>query len=223
MRSSGVTYETPARLSRLLSSFRPDCIFHLAARSYPTASLAHPLETFDTNVGGTISLFECLRAAGMKPTVIVACSSAEYGTGCGRPIYRSKRLTRFIRASLRRRRTGSGFARGTVLRELRVPAIRIRIFQPLVPERRVMSVPISKRPSRSDGEATRRCWRLAISAIAARLWMCAIGAGAAIGGGEPRARRGFNLGGDDICSVEGIGGRGSRTGGFTFASSSGSS
>ena len=30
-------------------------------------------------MGGTINLFECLRASAMMPVVIVACSSAEYG------------------------------------------------------------------------------------------------------------------------------------------------
>ena len=33
----------------------------------------------ETNVGGTISLFESVRASGLMPTVVVACSSAEYG------------------------------------------------------------------------------------------------------------------------------------------------
>lgn len=67
------------RLSRLLKSFRPDRIFHLAAQSYPTVSLVQPRETIDTNVGGTVNLFECLRALDMMPLVVVACSSAEYG------------------------------------------------------------------------------------------------------------------------------------------------
>jgi len=67
------------RLSRLLSTFRPDRIFHLAAQSYPTVSLAQPRETIDTNVGGTVNLFECLRALDVTPVVVVACSSAEYG------------------------------------------------------------------------------------------------------------------------------------------------
>jgi len=68
-----------ARLSRLISSFRPDRIFHLAAQSYPTVSLTKPRETMDINAGGTINLYECLRALGIKPVVVVACSSAEYG------------------------------------------------------------------------------------------------------------------------------------------------
>jgi nucleoside-diphosphate-sugar epimerase len=33
----------------------------------------------DVNAGGTVNLFECLRTAGIMPTVVVACSSAEYG------------------------------------------------------------------------------------------------------------------------------------------------
>ena len=66
-------------LSRLASGFGADRIFHLAAQSYPVVSLNRPLETMDSNVGGTINLFECLRASGMRPIVVVACSSAEYG------------------------------------------------------------------------------------------------------------------------------------------------
>lgn len=67
------------RLSELISTFRPERVFHLAAQSYPTVSLLQPRETIDINVGGTINLFEALRAARMNPTVVVACSSGEYG------------------------------------------------------------------------------------------------------------------------------------------------
>ena len=67
------------RLSKHLSAFRPDRIFHLAAQSYPTVSLVQPRETMDINAGGTINLFECIRSAGITPVVLVACSSAEYG------------------------------------------------------------------------------------------------------------------------------------------------
>ena len=67
------------RLSELISSFRPDRVFHLAAQSYPTVSLDRPRETMDVNAGGTINLFESLRAAEIMPVVVVACSSAEYG------------------------------------------------------------------------------------------------------------------------------------------------
>src|SRR5437016_3487194 len=67
------------RLSDLISKFRPQRIFHLAAQSHPVVSLERPLETLETNVGGTVTMFESLRFTGMKPVVVVACSSAEYG------------------------------------------------------------------------------------------------------------------------------------------------
>jgi GDP-4-dehydro-6-deoxy-D-mannose reductase len=68
-----------SHLLELISDFRPDRVFHLAAQSYPTVSLIRPRETIDINVGGTVNLFECLRASGIMPVVVVACSSAEYG------------------------------------------------------------------------------------------------------------------------------------------------
>lgn len=67
------------RLQALIGKFRPDCVFHLAAQSYPTVSLTQPRETMEVNAGGTITLYECLRAEGLAPTVVMACSSAEYG------------------------------------------------------------------------------------------------------------------------------------------------
>jgi GDP-4-dehydro-6-deoxy-D-mannose reductase len=66
-------------LHRLISQFRPDRIFHLAAQSYPTVSLEKPRETVESNLCGTINLYESLRSLGLKPMVVVACSSAEYG------------------------------------------------------------------------------------------------------------------------------------------------
>ena len=66
-------------LSQLISTYRPNRIYHLAAQSYPTVSLVHPRETIDINAGGTVNLFESVRSAGIMPTVVVACSSAEYG------------------------------------------------------------------------------------------------------------------------------------------------
>ena len=68
-----------ACFSELIARFAPERVFHLAAQSYPTVSLARPQETFESNVGGTINLFESLRTSNLFPTVVVACSSAEYG------------------------------------------------------------------------------------------------------------------------------------------------
>ena len=63
-----------------LSRFRPDAVFHLAAQSYPTVSWQRPVETLETNVIGTANIFEAVKRLGTKVRVIVAGSSAEYGT-----------------------------------------------------------------------------------------------------------------------------------------------
>ncbi len=69
---------------RVVSSFMPEQIYHLAAQSYPTVSWKDPQATIDTNVNGTINLFESIKAIRQvfpdyDPMVVVACSSAEYG------------------------------------------------------------------------------------------------------------------------------------------------
>jgi GDP-4-dehydro-6-deoxy-D-mannose reductase len=64
---------------------RPAVIYHLAAQSLPTLSWRDPWTTMETNVRGTVNVFEAVRAvrasgdAQYDPMVVVACSSAEYG------------------------------------------------------------------------------------------------------------------------------------------------
>lgn len=72
-------------LYRILDKLRPATIYHLAAQSYPTVSLLRPQETFEINVTGTINLFEGIKEIrkndpSYDPVVVVACSSAEYGS-----------------------------------------------------------------------------------------------------------------------------------------------
>ena len=69
---------------RIMEEFQPDKIFHLAAQSYPTVSWTHPQITMDTNVVGTVNIFEAVKSVrkhrnDYDPIVVVACSSAEYG------------------------------------------------------------------------------------------------------------------------------------------------
>ncbi len=75
----GCDVRDSTRLTHLLSAFRPEQIFHLAGQSSPRLSLLRPRETMDVNAGGTVALFEALRVSAIRPTVVVACSSAEYG------------------------------------------------------------------------------------------------------------------------------------------------
>ena len=67
------------RVSHLLDEFQPTHIFHLGAQSLPTLSWADPVTTFESNVMGSLHLFEAVRRMKKRPTVISACSSAEYG------------------------------------------------------------------------------------------------------------------------------------------------
>lgn len=57
----------------------PDVVYLLAAQSYPALSWSAPIETLDTNVVGTATVYESIRASGLDPVVVVACSSAQYG------------------------------------------------------------------------------------------------------------------------------------------------
>jgi GDP-mannose 4,6-dehydratase len=63
----------------LMKDFMPTKIFHLAAQSYPTVSWAEPQFTLETNVIGTINIFEGIKKFAPNCKILNACSSAEYG------------------------------------------------------------------------------------------------------------------------------------------------
>jgi GDP-4-dehydro-6-deoxy-D-mannose reductase len=67
------------RLSHLFEEYRPTHVFHLGAQSLPTVSWADPVGTFESNVMGSLFLFEAVRRMKKHPVVVSACSSAEYG------------------------------------------------------------------------------------------------------------------------------------------------
>ena len=50
----------------IISECQPDQIFHLAAQSYPTVSWTNPQATIDTNVNGTINVYEVIKAVREK-------------------------------------------------------------------------------------------------------------------------------------------------------------
>jgi GDP-4-dehydro-6-deoxy-D-mannose reductase len=67
------------QVENAVQKVRPDVIFHLAAQSSPSVSWTEPDRTFYVNILGTLNLLEAVRAAGLKPVIVVAGSSAEYG------------------------------------------------------------------------------------------------------------------------------------------------
>ena len=63
----------------ILSFYKPDVIYHLAAQSRPDVSFEDPGFTITTNVIGTINLLEACVELSLKPLFINASSSAVYG------------------------------------------------------------------------------------------------------------------------------------------------
>lgn len=67
------------RVKSVLADYKPMYIFHLGAQSLPTVSWSDPVATFDSNIMGSLYLFEAVRHMKCRPIVVSACSSAEYG------------------------------------------------------------------------------------------------------------------------------------------------
>jgi len=67
------------RVTQVLAQYRPTHIFHFGAQSLPTVSWANPVETFESNIMGSLYLLEAVRHLSRPPVVVSACSSAEYG------------------------------------------------------------------------------------------------------------------------------------------------
>jgi GDP-4-dehydro-6-deoxy-D-mannose reductase len=66
------------RITQLVNSYQPSHVFHLGAQSLPTVSWANPVATFESNIMGSLYLFEGVRRMKRAPVVVSACSSAEY-------------------------------------------------------------------------------------------------------------------------------------------------
>jgi len=67
-------------LEVIIKNVNPNYIFHFGAQPYVIPSWEDPVNTIETNVIGTINIFEPIKKYNIKTKVIVACSSAEYGT-----------------------------------------------------------------------------------------------------------------------------------------------
>jgi len=63
-----------------------ECVYHLAARVFVPESVLYPREYNDVNVGGTVSVMEAMRDAGVK-RVVLASSGAIYGNQAHQPVH----------------------------------------------------------------------------------------------------------------------------------------
>jgi len=66
------------KLRSALQECRPDVVFHLAAQPLVRHSYADPVETYSTNVMGTVNLLEAVRACGSVKAVVVVTSDKCY-------------------------------------------------------------------------------------------------------------------------------------------------
>lgn len=68
------------KLKKIISLIKPHYVFHLAAKSHPSFSFKKPIETLITNAIGTANLLNSIVELKLKPKIVIACSSAQYGT-----------------------------------------------------------------------------------------------------------------------------------------------
>jgi GDP-4-dehydro-6-deoxy-D-mannose reductase len=81
-----LSMQDPAQIEGLVREVRPDAVFHLAAQAYAKKAWADPIDTFRTNVLGTISLYETLRKFPPAKGTLVAASASAYGVPPRLPI-----------------------------------------------------------------------------------------------------------------------------------------
>jgi CDP-glucose 4,6-dehydratase len=61
-----------AHLQQVFAEVQPEIVFHLAAQPIVRISYDNPKETFDTNVGGTVNVLECIRRQpGVRAAVLI--------------------------------------------------------------------------------------------------------------------------------------------------------
>lgn len=65
-------------LNKALSDFKPEIIFHMAAQSLVRPSYENPIETYSTNVMGTVNLLEAVRQCGGVKAVVNVTSDKCY-------------------------------------------------------------------------------------------------------------------------------------------------
>lgn len=66
-------------ITRVIQSFKPDAIFHLAGQVAMTTSIANPRRDFETNVLGSHNLLEAVRLYRPEATVVYSSTNKVYG------------------------------------------------------------------------------------------------------------------------------------------------
>src|SRR3989338_538496 len=66
-------------IEKIVKENRIDTNFHLAAQAIVDQAVDDPLETFDTNIGGTVNILEAAKKIKGVERIIVASSDKAYG------------------------------------------------------------------------------------------------------------------------------------------------
>ena len=66
-------------ITRAVDISDPDIVFHFAAQSFPEVSFKTPVITLQTNIVGTVNLFEAIRMHKCNPNIVSVSSSEVYG------------------------------------------------------------------------------------------------------------------------------------------------
>jgi CDP-glucose 4,6-dehydratase len=82
-----------ARLAEIIRVAEPECVFHLAAQPLVRRSYRDPLETWSTNVMGTVSVLDACRAVSTVRAIVVVTSDKCYANdGRTKPYREDDRL-----------------------------------------------------------------------------------------------------------------------------------
>lgn len=66
-------------ITRVIQSFQPDAIFHLAGQVAMTTSIANPRMDFETNALGTLNLLEAVRQYAANASIVYSSTNKVYG------------------------------------------------------------------------------------------------------------------------------------------------
>ncbi len=78
VKNKNIDIQNKKQLHSFIKNLKPDFIFHLAAQAIVKKSYENPIETWKTNLIGTINLLECLRSIKKKLIVVLVTSDKVY-------------------------------------------------------------------------------------------------------------------------------------------------
>ena len=76
----------PKAVGAIVERLRPEGVFHLAAQAYAQKAWKDPVDTFESNVIGTIRFYEALRAHPPRAGTLLAASASAYGVPTVLPV-----------------------------------------------------------------------------------------------------------------------------------------